>query len=119
MLLGPINDVMDKLEQLYPCEMADEFYAKNHLKKSGEGPGGKFNGPSVKLIMKESSLQQLEEVLPVYSIACEFTDYLRTLRFVHEICVSRTFDKTSFHEILLVFGHQFQILKENMLSMRH
>ena len=34
------------------------------------------------------------------------------LRFVHEICVSRTFDKTSFHEILLVFGQQFQILKE-------
>ena len=34
------------------------------------------------------------------------------LRFVQEICVSRTFDKTSFHEILLVFGQQFQILKE-------
>ena len=31
---------MDKLEQLYPCEMADELFAKNHLKKSGEGPMG-------------------------------------------------------------------------------
>ena len=31
---------------------------------------------------------------------------------MHEICVSRTFDRTLFHEILLVFGQQFQILKE-------
>ena len=87
-LLGPINDVMEKLEQIYPCEMTDEFYEENHLNKSGEGPGGKFNGPSVKQIIKESSLQQLEELLPIYSTACEFTDYLRTLRFVHEISVS-------------------------------
>ena len=39
-LLGPVNDVMDKLEQLYPVELREEFYPKNHFKKSGEGPGG-------------------------------------------------------------------------------
>ena len=85
---------------------------KNHLNKSGEGPGGKFNGPSVKHIIIESSFKQLEELLPIFPTACEFTDYLRTLRFVHEISVSKNFDPTSFDEILLVFGQQFQVLKE-------
>ena len=82
-LLGPINDVMEKLKQLYPCEMTDEFYVKNHLNKSGEGPGGKFNGPSVKQIIKESSLQQLEELLPIYSTACEFATLMVKTWRVH------------------------------------
>ena len=28
--------------------MKEEFYMRHNLKKSGEGPGGKFAGPSIK-----------------------------------------------------------------------
>ena len=99
-LLGPINDVMDKLEQLYPLEIKEEFYPKHHLKKSGEGPGGKFNGPSVKHILKEESLIDLEETLPTFEIAVKFTDYLRAVRYVHELSITKTFDPSTSKECL-------------------
>ena len=38
------------IKQNYPAEMAD-FQSTYHLKKSGEGPGGKFNGHSLKYIL--------------------------------------------------------------------
>ena len=43
--------------------MLEEFYPKLHLKKSGQGPGGKFNGPSIKNILKDEFLKLLEELL--------------------------------------------------------
>ena len=84
-LLGAGNDVCDKLETNYPNEM-ENFYAENHLKKSGQGAGGKFNRPSIKHILKEENLCQLENMLPVSASA--FISYLRSLRNLHELCVA-------------------------------
>ena len=67
-LLGAGNDACDKLEHYFPDEMIN-FYAENHLKKSGQGPGGKFNGPSIKHILKDEILDQLENILPVSASA--------------------------------------------------
>ena len=39
-ILGPLNDTMKKLEQLFPVEM-DEFKKDRHIK--GSGPGGVYN----------------------------------------------------------------------------
>ena len=47
--LGPVNDLMDKVEELWQIEVKS-FYKTNHLNKNGEGAGGKFNGPSIKTI---------------------------------------------------------------------
>ena len=45
-LLGGANDCIEKCESMYPIEM--KSYFKRHcLNKAGEGPGGKFNGPSI------------------------------------------------------------------------
>jgi hypothetical protein len=43
--LGAASDGVEKLIYIYPIEM-DTFFKKHHLNKSGEGTGGKFNGPS-------------------------------------------------------------------------
>ena len=58
--LGPVNDALELLEKMYPIEMKEEFYIKHNMKKSGQGPGGKFNGPSIKYFLKEKVLLDLE-----------------------------------------------------------
>ena len=57
-----MNDVFEKLEKFYEGEMKI-LYKKHGLKKSGDGPGGKFNGPKIKFLIKENLLE-LEEILP-------------------------------------------------------
>ena len=52
-ILGPPNDVLELLEEMYPVEMKEEFYVRHNLKKFGEAQGGKFNGPSIKYILRE------------------------------------------------------------------
>ena len=42
----------------------DFYYQKNNLKKSGDGPGGIFNGPKCKFIISEEGLEDLENYLP-------------------------------------------------------
>ena len=54
-LLGCGNDVLECLEKFFPLEI-QKFYKEHNLKKSGEGPGGKFNGPSIKFILREENL---------------------------------------------------------------
>ena len=43
-----------------------EFYKKHCLNKSGEGPGGKFNGPSIKYILREDNFFYLENRYNVF-----------------------------------------------------
>ena len=50
-LLGPCNDALEKLEVKFPLEMKS-FYVFHCLNKTGEGLGGKFNGPSIKTVLK-------------------------------------------------------------------
>ena len=63
------------------------FYKKYHLKKSGEGPGGKFNGPSAKIIVKEDTRENMSDILPIE--ASPFITYLRSLRELHRICTAK------------------------------
>ena len=53
-LLGAGNDACDCLERHFGSEMIK--YSENHLKKSGQGPGEKFNGPSIEYILQEEVL---------------------------------------------------------------
>ena len=63
-LLGPFNDALDKME-FYWKEVIEDFYKRHALKKSGQGAGGKFNGKDIKLIFKDSNLEELSNMLPV------------------------------------------------------
>ena len=78
--------------QISSVEMVDEFYKKHNLKKSGEGPGGKFNGPSIKYFLQERVLNDLETKLPTYSIAVDFTTYFRSIRDLHKACTAQTLE---------------------------
>ena len=50
-MLGPCNDALDKLEEEFGLEIIF-FYLRHFLNKTGEGAGGKFNGPSIKTVLK-------------------------------------------------------------------
>ena len=76
-LLGPFNDALDKME-FYWKDIMIEFYRKKALKKSGQGPGGKFNGVDIRLIFKDSNLIQLANMLPVE--AEPFINYFRSIK---------------------------------------
>ena len=84
-LLGPMNDAVSKLESYYPCEM-ENFFKNLSLKRSGQGPGSQFNGPSLKTILEEDSLEMLYSILPVNGHA--FISYFRSLKQVHRICLA-------------------------------
>ena len=82
-LLGPVNDLMDKLEELWPIEVKDIFYKAHYLNKNGEGAGGKFNWLLIKTIIK--NINDLEEILP--EEAGDFIKYLESLRDLHKMCI--------------------------------
>ena len=50
-LLGCGNDSIEGLENLFPDVMTN-FYRAHNMNKSGQMPGGKFNGPSIKYILR-------------------------------------------------------------------
>ena len=106
-ILGPPNDVLELLEELYPVEMKDEFYVRHNLRKSGEGPGGKFNGPSIKYILREEVLKDLESTLPTFSITEQFSNYLRSIRDLHRVCTAKKLNLKEAKKVINNFSDQF------------
>ena len=87
-LLGPCNDAIEKMESLWGDVML-EFYRRHALKKSGQSGGGKFNGVDIRLIIKESSLQELATMLPVE--AEPFLNYFRSIKELHSAVVLKEY----------------------------
>ena len=75
--------------KLWPSDMTS-FYLKNHLKKSGEGPGGQFNWPSITFILQESSILNLYTFIENCVNSVKFFDYLRTITDLHSVCMVPT-----------------------------
>ena len=94
-LLGAGNDCIDLLEKVFPEEV-NLFFKKYHLTRSGQGVGGKFNGPSVKLILKEESLTDLEDMIP--NEGHDFISYLKSIRELHRLCTSLSIKG---HEVII------------------
>ena len=109
-LLGPVNDVLSKMEQIWPLEM-ESFYSKNHLKKCGEGPGGQFNGPSIKYIIQERSLICLQAMVEIQTDLIKFIEYLRAIAQLHLVCTSVEVPETA-ELVLNNFSEKFEILKD-------
>ena len=51
--LGPVNDTWKCLRKY--CDLKD-FEKKHHMKESGSGLGGDFNGPTIKNLLKKKVL---------------------------------------------------------------
>ena len=60
-------------------------------KKSGDGLGGKFNGPKVKHLMSEEVLEEMESLLTPEGVS--FINYLRAIREVHRVSISSDFNE--------------------------
>ncbi len=67
----------------YKREDMELFYRVNCLNKTGEGPGGKFNRPSIKTVL--NNLKPFEDILPTE--AFPFIEYIHSLKEVHEMCI--------------------------------
>ena len=112
-LLGPGNDAIEALESKHPHEMK-AHYLNNYLKKSGEGPGGKFNGPSICTLLKECNLNHLETILTPEVIP--ILNFLRSLKTLHIVCTTSNF--TTYKDELFDFEQHFNYLyNEGTLNM--
>ena len=60
------------------------YYIRYCLNKTGEGPGGNFNEPSVQKILR--NLQDLQENLPAKS--SPLVNFLRCTSKLHKMCVA-------------------------------
>ena len=81
-------------------------------------PGGKFNGPSIKYILQDKVLNDLESKLPTYSIAQNFTNYFRCIRDLLKTCTAKILDTTETQRVIDSFTNQFyHLFMEYNLSM--
>ena len=97
------------MEKLHPTEMK-KFYLKHGLKKSGHGPGGKFNGPKIRHLLKEETLKELQEMLP--EVEEPFIVYFKSLRELDRVCVTSHFEKEDWEQKLYDFEQNFFYLYE-------
>ena len=109
-LLGAASDAIENGEEKFPVEFKDEFYPKFNLKKSGEGVGGKFAGPSIKKILEQEVLNELESVLPNTEYAQDLTDYLKTVRNLHQMCTAK--DLKDYDSVIEDFRKKFMVMFE-------
>ena len=91
-------------------------YKKDGLKKSGDGPGRKFNGPRVKHLIKEENLTELETMLPTEEHV--FVTYLRSIRELHKVCITSDFDlneaKIALFNLTQFFYLLYQLFQMNL-----
>ena len=79
------------------------------MSKSGEGLGGKFNGPSIKFILREEKIIDLNEILPTEG--SPFISFLRSIRSLHEVCTAR--ELKEYNTVLSDFQVDFEYLYKN------
>ena len=99
-----MNDALELMEKKWQQEMKT-FYKIHNLKKSGDGPGGKFIGPKIKLMIHEDRLTELEELLPAE--ASPFITYLRSIRELHITCIKSDFTEHDWKIALFNFEQNF------------
>ena len=96
------NDALDKLKEEFSLDM-NIYYLRHFLNKTGEGPGGKFNGPSVKTVLK--NLDDLAEQLP--EEAGSFINYLDSIKKLHRMCTEEKLSD-NYREVIEEFKEAFE-----------
>ena len=83
------------------------FYLRHHQNKTGEGAGGKFNGPSLKTVLK--NLDDLEDELP--ESASSFIDYFESINNLHIMCVEEKLSE-NYQETIENFKQAFEVVHQ-------
>ena len=94
-LLGVCIDLFSGLEREF--EIMPVFYSRaGCLKKLAKQPSKSFSGPQVKQLWEEKNLLKLEQMLTETNekshIVRAAIDYLKSLKSLHVLCVSKTRD---------------------------
>ena len=117
-ILGPGNDCLKKLEQIFPVEMA-KFRKDRHIK--GSGPGGDYNGPTLKSIMANTNgkLDDIERIVDEKGSGGEirFVYHLRNLNALNIAVNQKTLDLPKVKEVIANLSENFsEMQKEFKLS---
>ena len=107
-ILGPTNDLINILDKNYEVKMK-QFREKHSL--VGQGQGGALNGKGVEKVISEKGLSDLTNMLPD-SVAEPVVKYLRSIRAVYKICVSKSLDP-DYQTVFDEFWKNFLVLKEH------
>ena len=117
-ILGPVNDTMKKLEQLFPVEM-EQYKKSRHIK--GSGPGGDYNGPTLKSIMANTNgkLDDIENIVAEKATGGEhrFVEHLKNLNELNKAVNQKVLDLPNVKDIVAKLGENFaHMQKEFNLS---
>ena len=102
---------MRKLEEYFPEEI-QQFYAKHYMK--GSGPGGQFNGPTLKKILENHNgkLDELKEIVSKHGNEFTmFTDFLENLGKLNVAVNLKTLEKELIGGIIGQLDSIFQRLQ--------
>jgi len=105
-VIGKYRLSSQKCEINYPIEMKS-YYKWHCLNKTGKGPGGKFNGPSIKKVLM--NLDDLTKSLP--ETAEPLIQFLRSTLKLNTMCVEED-QRENFQEILDEFEESFETVYE-------
>ena len=91
--LGVINDVYTNLQARFPDQMRKYFIRVKASREKSNMPGLKFNGGQIDHLLKEHNLDLLKDYLAEIGeaeLGQATVDYLRCLKRMHTMCVSKT-----------------------------
>ena len=99
-ILDIVNDTMKKLEQLFPVEM-EQYKKSRHIK--GSGPGGDYNGPTLKSIMANTNgkLDDIENIIAEKATGGEhrFVEHLKNLNELNKAVNQKVLDLSNVKEM--------------------
>ena len=99
------------LKKLYPGTMV-EFHTSCGIGKRRSMIGGNFTGVELKILIKEKNLANLAKVVPN---GLEITQYLRSLRELHKMCVKKEFSE-DYQAYIDTFHERFKVMRELKLA---
>ena len=110
-ITGLVNDIIEKIETQQPTVLK-KFLDLNGIRRE-DAAGGKFNGPSVKTILRR--LDELGAALG--EEGQDIIQYLVALREVYIVCVSKNLDP-QYMEVIKIWHREFDNLHHTInLSM--
>ena len=106
-LLGPVQDVFTALKLLYPDIMV-EFYLRAKIGRRRTQIGGNFTGVELKMLLKETALADLADIVPH---GVQISQYLRSLRELHKMSVKKQYTENHM-DYINTFADRFKVVRD-------
>ena len=106
-LLGPVQDVFNALKTRYP-DLMTAFFRRCGIGRRRSMVAGNFTGVELKMLLKEQSLADLAQII---DHGVEVTQYLRTGRELHKMCVKKEFSPDH-QDYIDNFADKFKVMRE-------